>query len=177
MASESINFDASFLSGIGDTNLNTFYDYATRGLDRVQRRFSALDSKASQTISLLAVVSGILVFAVPSPDLKIVDVKLILYASMVCFIIATLCCLFCLRVRNVLEPGTVGQIIELIHEKDHKRINFAMLSTLIIDIANAERSYITIYDKKSKYLTIGQDFEVVGIILLLMFIGLSKILS
>ena len=40
MDNESNHFDASFLSGSGINNLHTFYDYAIRGLDRIQRRFA-----------------------------------------------------------------------------------------------------------------------------------------
>lgn len=173
MASESNYFDTSFLPDIGISNLHIFYNFATHSLDRIQRKFAAIDSKASQTISLLAVVSGVLVFALSSSNIKNDEVKLILYGSIICFIIATLCCLWCLRVRSVLEPQTVEGAIKWLKEKDIKNIEVEILSALIIDIANAEKSYIDVYDKKTKYLSIGQDFEVIGIMLLFIFIVVS----
>lgn len=167
--------DASHLSEIGVDNLRILYEYAMSVLNRLQTRFIALDSKASQTISLIAVLSGILVYTLPSSTMANAEIKIMLYGSMICFVFAILFCLFCLRVRMMLEPPTVEGTIKWMFTRDKKQIDFEMFSAIIVDLANAEKSQVKIYNLKAKYLSIGQLFEVIGVISLLASIGVSQI--
>ncbi len=167
--------DASILSNIGKENLLVLYNYAVKSLSRVQTRFAAIDSKASQTISLIAVVGGLLIFTVPTTKLKEIITICLLLSVIICFIIAILFCLWCLRVRSLLEAPLVTKTVNWINESEEKDIDIKLLSSLIIDIANAEFDHMEIYNKKARYLGIGQALEVVGIIFLLIFIGISKL--
>jgi hypothetical protein len=175
MSSERYLSDASHLSDIGVDNLRILYEYAMSVLNRLQKRFIALDSKASQTISLLAIVSGIFVSALPSSQIANGEIKVMLYGSIICFIIAILFCLLCLRVRVMLEPPTIEGAVRWIFPREKKQIDLELFSAIIVDLANAEKSQLKIYNLKAKYLNIGQLFEVIGVISLLASIGISNI--
>lgn len=177
MAKVNNESDSSRISKVGKENLQLLYEYALNSINRFQRKFVAIDSKASQTIGIIAVVGGIFSFAVPQEIIRNGSHLILLFIAIICLISSTLCCILCLRVRTILEAPSIEKIIKWIYENEEKNeiINIKILSAIIVDLGNAENSHLEAIEKKAKYLSIGQIFEVFGIFFLLIFAGFSRL--
>lgn len=162
--------DASELLTIGTCDLEALYAYAVSAFERSRRRFESLDSKASQTIGTLAIVGGILAFALSSSQPRGSNIGILLYASLMSFVASTACCLLCLRVRSLSEPSSVDEVITWLEGREPKNIHNIMLCAWIIDFANAERRYLEVCLSKSRQLSIAWCFEMLGIALLVAFV-------
>lgn len=162
--------DASELLTIGIPALEALYAYATSALERSRRRFESLDSKASQTVGSLAIVGGILGFALSSSLSKGGNIGFLLYGSLMCFVAATALCLLCLRVRSLSEPSPVDDVLTWLEGRDPQNIHSRMLCAWIVDLANAEKRYLKVCVWKSRCLSIAWCFEMLGIVLLVAFV-------
>lgn len=167
--------DASLLGELDRSILQQLFDYSLGSLNRVQSRFAALDSKASQSMGLIAVVGGILVFGAPSVRLKSGFGEVILSVAVVCLLCSALCSLLCLRIRTTMEPPTVEKAIDWLRAQNQEKLESRMLSALIIDLAHAEYSHIHACLTKSRFLLGGQIFQMVGVTLLFAWFVLSKL--
>lgn len=175
ISSDEHTTDASFLSGLDKSVLQQFLDYSLGSLNRVQTKFAALDSKASQSMGLISIVGGILVFGLPPAKVKSNVGDSLLSFGVLCLLCSALCSLLCLRVRLTIEPPTIKRAVEWLHAQDKNRLAVSMLSALIIDLANAERSHIQACESKSKVLSIGQALQLIGIAFLFAWFLLAKL--
>ena len=157
------------------TTVRAAYEYSISSLHRIQTRFAAIDTKASHTMGIIAVVVAILALSFPSPGEASKEVNGLLYAAITLFIGSVLCCLLCIQVRSLLEGPTIGTIIDWLKDKHKLKGDKELLTVLTVDLANAETSHYMVYEKKTKYLFIAQVLEVAGIVLLIISIGLSRL--
>lgn len=155
--------DASLLAALDTPTLHQLFDYSLGSLSRVQSRFASLDSKASQSMGLIAVVGGILVLGTSSAKVKSGYGDAILPIAVLCLLCSALCSLLCLRIRTTLEPPTVDKAIDWLSAQNQDNLELRMLSALVIDLAHAEHSHIQACLTKSRFLLGGQIFQVVGV--------------
>lgn len=163
------------LTEIGKPTVSQIIGFSWGALDRVRSRFEAIDSKASQSIGLIAVVGGILVLGLPQVKIKKELTDLLLIISVAALLASALFSLLCLRVRFTMEPPTVGNVIEWLREQQGQNIEILLLSSLVIDLANAENSYLRVCEVKARHLAVAQLLQGIGVVMLFIYFILSKI--
>ena len=150
-------------------------DYSVESFTRAQDRYYALDSKAFQTVGLVAVVGGILAFGASATTGSGIFGTLFLGVTAVSFAFATVFCLLSLRVRALLEPPAISRVVRWVSEQDEVPSDTKLLAAMIIDLANAEGQYLSLCLSKARLLALGQAFDVVGIIALLVYVATSRL--
>jgi hypothetical protein len=168
------------LTEIGKPTVSQIISFSWGALDRVHSRFEAIDSKASQSIGIIAVVGGILVLGLPPVKMKEELTDLLLIISVAALLGSALFSLLCLRVRFTKEPPTIGNVIEWLREQQgreqqEQNIEILLLSSLVIDLANAEDSHLRVCKVKARHLAMAQVLQGIGVVMLFIYFILSKI--
>ncbi len=167
------NNDVKKLSNNDYASIEVAYNYGLAGLSRVQAKFTTLDTKASHTMGIIAVVVAILVLSFPASTERPEEIRALLFSSIIFFLLSSLFCLICLRVRKLWEAPTIGKLIDWLSKEAKTRTKEELLSELVIGLANAEISHYTVYEEKVRLLRYAQALQVGGIIILIISIGLS----
>ena len=144
-------------------------------LDRIHSRFEAIDSKASQSIGFIAVVGGILVLGLPQVNMKKELIDLLLIISVAALLCSALFSLLCLRVRSVVEPPTIFMVLDWLREKQEQNIEIQLLSSLVVNLAQSEDSYLQVCKVKVWQLEVAQVLQGIGVLMLFIYFILSKI--
>lgn len=166
--------DAERLARAPKATLELLLKYSEGSLVRAQSRFAALDDKASQSIGLIGIIGGILAFAPLSSNANQAG-DAVLMAAAAFLIGAAFCSLLALTVRLTREPPTVGGVLTILAGADLSVSDVAYMCSMIVDLANAERSHLDASHAKARMVRIAQGLQAVGVVLVFAYLMIEKL--